>query len=50
MRKLHVFAPGGAIDKLYFDALSELQMGAPIIGDILQQMNVGFAAGGVLRY
>ncbi len=42
MRKLHVFTTGGTIDKLYFDALSEFQIGDPIIGGILQQMNVGF--------
>ena len=42
MRKLHVFTTGGTIDKLYFDALSEFQIGDPVIGGILQQMNVGF--------
>ena len=42
MRKLHIFTTGGTIDKLYFDALSEFQIGGPVIGGILQQMNVGF--------
>ena len=42
MHKLHVFTTGGTIDKLYFDALSEFQIGDPVIGDIFKQMNVGF--------
>jgi len=42
MQRLQIFTTGGTIDKLYFDALSEFQIGAPVIGDILESMNVGF--------
>jgi len=42
MQKLQIFTTGGTIDKVYFDALSEFQIGPPVIGTILKQMNVGF--------
>ena len=42
MDKLQIFTTGGTIDKLYFDALSEFQIGPPVIDSILKQMNVGF--------
>jgi L-asparaginase len=40
--KLHIITTGGTIDKIYFDALSEFQIGEPVIGDLLARMNVGF--------
>jgi L-asparaginase len=40
MKKLLVLTTGGTLDKVYFDALSEFQVGAPVAGDILQRMNV----------
>lgn len=42
MQKLQIFTTGGTIDKLYFDALSEFQIGPPVIDAILKQMGVGF--------
>ena len=39
---LQIFTTGGTIDKLYFDALSEFQIGDPVVGPVLQSMNVGF--------
>ena len=41
--KLHVITTGGTIDKIYFDAKSDYQVGDPVIGDLLRQMAVGFA-------
>ena len=40
--QLHIITTGGTIDKVYFDALSEFQIGEPVIGDLLASMNVGF--------
>lgn len=40
--KLQIFTTGGTIDKVYFDALSEFQIGEPIVGELLARMNVGF--------
>lgn len=42
MDKLLVITTGGTIDKVYFDALSEFQVGEPVVGEILKQMNVAF--------
>ena len=42
MQTLQIFTTGGTIDKQYFDALSDFQIGDPVVGRILQQMNVGF--------
>lgn len=42
MQKLQVFTTDGSINKIYFDAFSEFQIGPPVIGTILKQMNVGF--------
>ncbi len=42
MLQLQIFTTGGTIDKVYFDALSEFQIGEPVIDSILKQMNVGF--------
>lgn len=35
--KVHVITTGGTIDKVYFDAKSEYQIGAPIIDSVLQR-------------
>lgn len=40
MKKLLVLTTGGTLDKVYFDALSEFQVGAPVAGDVLKNMNV----------
>jgi len=42
MKKLQIFTTGGTLDKIYFDALSEFQIGDPVAGSILESMNVGF--------
>jgi|TARA_B110000208_G_scaffold188573_1_gene248480 L-asparaginase len=42
MKKLQIFTTGGTVDKVYFDALSEFQIGDPVVGPILERMNVGF--------
>lgn len=42
MLNLQIFTTGGTIDKIYFDALSEYQIGDPVIAAMLEQMNVGF--------
>ena len=40
MEALHIFTTGGTIDKIYFDAKSEYEVGEPQIGEILREMNV----------
>lgn len=40
METLHIFTTGGTIDKVYFDAKSEYEVGEPQIGEILREMNV----------
>jgi len=40
--KLHVITTGGTIDKIYFDAKSDYQVGDPVIGELLTSMAVGF--------
>ena len=42
MQKLRIFTTGGTIDKIYFDAKSEYEVGDPQIGEILREMGVGF--------
>ena len=42
MDKLRIFTTGGTIDKVYFDAKSEYEVGEPQIGDILREMGVQF--------
>jgi len=41
MTQLHVFTTGGTIDKVYFDALSEFQVGESPLDSILREANVG---------
>ena len=40
--KLHIITTGGTIDKVYFDANSEYEIGGPVVGQILERMNPGF--------
>jgi L-asparaginase len=40
--RAHIITTGGTIDKVYFDAKSDYQVGAPVIGDLLRQMGVAF--------
>ncbi|HET9818458.1 MAG TPA: asparaginase, partial [Rhodanobacteraceae bacterium] len=40
MRHLTVITTGGTIDKVYFDAKSDYEVGAPQIGEILAQLGV----------
>jgi len=40
--KLHIITTGGTIDKIYFDAKSDYQVGDPVIGELLARMGVGF--------
>lgn len=40
--KLQIFTTGGTIDKVYFDALSEFQVGDSAVDSILKEANVGF--------
>lgn len=42
MKKLLVLTTGGTLDKVYFDALSEYQVGDAVTGNILTAMNVNF--------
>lgn len=40
MSDLHIFTTGGTIDKVYFDALSEFQVGESPLDAILREANV----------
>ena len=40
--KIKIFCTGGTFDKLYYDALSDYQIGEPQVGWILQQAGVNF--------
>ena len=42
MNKLLIITTGGTIDKIYFDDMSDYQIGDPQIGMILKQLQVGF--------
>ena len=42
MQHLTIVTTGGTIDKIYFDAKSDYQIGAPQIGEILGQLGVDF--------
>ncbi len=42
MKKLLIVTTGGTIDKIYFDDMSDYQIGDPQIGEILKLMHVGF--------
>lgn len=38
--KINIVTTGGTIDKIYFDAKSDYQIGEPVIGTLLQRMGV----------
>ena len=38
--KIHVLTTGGTIDKVYFDAKSEFEVGPPMIADLLKEAHV----------
>lgn len=40
--KLHIITTGGTIDKVYFDAKSNYQVGEPVVSELLHRMNVQF--------
>ena len=40
---IQIFTTGGTFDKVYFDALSEFQIGEPMAGAILEEAGVGFS-------
>ncbi len=40
--EIKIFTTGGTIDKVYFDQLSEFQVGEPTVGDILREVHVVF--------
>ena len=42
MKNLKIITTGGTIDKLYFDDLSDYQIGKPIIGELISNYHVGF--------
>ena len=42
MNKLLIVTTGGTIDKIYFDDMSDYQIGDPQIGSILNNLQVGF--------
>lgn len=37
---IRIFTTGGTIDKLYFDAKSEFEVGAPLVGELLREAEV----------
>ena len=41
-RPLHIFTTGGTIDKVYFDALSEFEVGEPTVPVILRDAGVAY--------
>lgn len=41
-QRIRIFTTGGTIDKVYFDATSEFEVGDPLIGAILTEAQVGF--------
>lgn len=43
MNHLVIITVGGTIDKIYFDDLSDFQIGAPQIGKIMEEIGVGFS-------
>src|SRR5690606_931130 len=40
--QLRIFTTGGTIDKVYFDAKSEYEVGEPVVGRILHDAGAGF--------
>lgn len=48
---IRIFTTGGTIDKLYFDAKSEFEVGASLVGELLREaeVQVPFAVEAVMR-
>lgn len=48
---IEIFTTGGTIDKVYFDANSEFEIGDSLIGELLGESNIrdGFAVTGLMR-
>ena len=42
MKSIQIFTTGGTIDKVYFDALSEFQVGESGIGNMLAEANIAY--------
>lgn len=42
MKKLLILSTGGTIDKIYFDAKSQYEVGKPVARTVLEAMNVAF--------
>jgi len=42
MKKLLILTTGGTIDKVYFDAKSQYEVGEPVVSSVLKAMNVSF--------
>ncbi len=40
--QVKIFCTGGTLDKVYFDALSEYQIGDPVVNDILEEARARF--------
>ena len=40
--RLDVLTTGGTLDKVYFDAKSEYEVGDPVVGSLPEKMGVGF--------
>ena len=38
--KLHIITTGGTIDKIYFDAKSDYQVGEPVILELLDSLGI----------
>lgn len=45
LMRLRIFTTGGTIDKVYFDANSTYEVGAPTVGEIMRDAGVGFEYG-----
>ncbi len=42
MKPIQIFTTGGTIDKVYFDALSEFQVGDSGVGNMLSEANIAY--------
>lgn len=43
MMHIKIFTSGGTIDKVYFDAMSEYQVGPPNISAVFEELKLGFS-------
>lgn len=48
---IEIFTTGGTIDKVYFDANSEFEIGDSVVGELLAESNIrdGFSVTGLMR-